>query len=101
MSGGSFDYLCFEELPQLISDFRQLQRMSDTLAELGYADDAARETEELILFLRQLKNRAEIRINRLNGVWKAVEWWKSYDTSEESVHKALAEYRKEIEDEKK
>mgnify|MGYP001593382905 CR=1 FL=1 len=96
MSGGSYNYLCWKsDLDELLVQQHALRDMADRLAGLGYAQDAAAETEELLLMLRQWKIRAETRAKRLEHVWKAVEWWDSCDWSEEAVHKALAAYRGE------
>lgn len=98
VSGGSYNYLgsvCYDDLAQLISRKDDLREMADRLAGLGYAEDAARETEELLVMLRQWQIRAEVRVRRLAEVWHAVEWWDSGDSSEERVQKALAAYRGE------
>lgn len=94
MSGGSYNYLCNTwDLDRLLEHEGDLEAMSLRLAGLGYAGDAARETEELLLLLRQWKNRAEARVERLRGVWKAIEWWDSSDWGEDDVRKALTKYR--------
>jgi hypothetical protein len=94
MSGGSYNYLCSAmDLEDLLTKRHDLDEMSTRLASLGYAQDAARETEELLLLLRQWEIRAETRLRRLTDVWKAVEWWDSNDSSETRVHEALAKYR--------
>lgn len=94
MSGGSYNYLCrAEDLEDLIGKAYYLEQMATRLTGLGYAEDAARETEELLVMLRQWQVRAEVRIRRLEGVWKAIEWWDSCDYSEAQVREALAEYR--------
>ncbi|MFE0794777.1 hypothetical protein [Streptomyces mutabilis] len=94
MSGGSYHYLCAAmDLEDLLAKRYALDEMSNRLAGLGYAQDAARETEELLLLLRQWEIRAETRLRRLTDVWKAVEWWDSNDSSEDRVHEALAKYR--------
>lgn len=94
MSGGSYDYLCDTwELTQLREQMGNLDAMSKRLAGLGYAADAARETEELLVLLRQWENRAMVRVDRLRPVWKAVEWWDSCDWGEDAVKEALAAYR--------
>ncbi|WP_329521188.1 hypothetical protein [Spirillospora sp. NBC_01491] len=98
MSGGSYNYLCWVThhhplLEKLATMRGDLDDMSTRLAELGYAPDAAAETEELLLLLRQWENRAQARVNRLADVWKAVEWWDSCDWGEDRVHEALAAYR--------
>lgn len=94
MSGGSYNYLCDSwDIDDLISKRGDLEQMSARLAGLGWAEDAARETEELLVMLRQWEIRAETRIKRLRDVWKAVEWWDSCDYGEDQVREALAEYR--------
>lgn len=96
MSGGSFNYLCHTwDLDTLIDKQGDLEAMSQALAGLGYAKDAARETEELLVLLRQWENRATVRLDRLREVWKAMEWWQSCDYSEDTFKEALAEYRGE------
>lgn len=94
MSGGSYEYVCFAGADELLQKTGEIQRMADRLAGLGYATDAARETQELLLTIRQYENRINAMQGRLSGVWRAVEWWDSGDTGEERLHDALAEYRK-------
>jgi hypothetical protein len=96
MSGGSFDYLCYaHDVRDLTEKGEALERMRDSLAGLGYAKDAAMETEVLIRLLRQTEVRVETAINRLSEVWRAMEWWQSYDSSEDGLKQALAKYRGE------
>lgn len=98
MSGGAYEYLCWKtELDELLSRQHHLRNMADRLAGLGYAADAAEETEELLIMLRQWQIRAEVRVKRLEAVWKAVEWWDSADWGEDRVHAALRAYRGEPE----
>ncbi|MGQ4343586.1 hypothetical protein [Streptomyces sp. SAS_275] len=94
MSGGSYNYLyAAQDLQDLRSRRYDLEEMATRLAGLGYAQDAARETEELLLLLRQWETRAEVRMRRLADLWHAVEWWDSHDSGEDGVHEALAKYR--------
>jgi hypothetical protein len=96
MSGGSYDYLYTvtrDDLGDIDSRRGTLREMADRLAGLGYAQDAAAETEELLLLLRQWEVRARVRIERLAEVWHAVEWWDSSDSGEDGVRQALAAYR--------
>lgn len=96
MSGGSYNYLCYvEDLEDLIGKRHSLQEMADSLGELDYAADAARETEELLAIIRQWEVRAGVRIDRLKDVWKALEWWHSSDSGEDGLREALAAYRGE------
>lgn len=96
MSGGSFNYLCHTwDLDALIGKLGDLEDMSRALAAVGYAKDAARETEELLVILRQWEVQAGVRLDRLREVWKAMEWWQSCDYGEDQFKEALAEYRGE------
>ncbi|WP_030757260.1 hypothetical protein [Streptomyces sp. NRRL F-5135] len=99
MSGGSYNYACAAlNLEDLVGKRGDLREMADRLAGLGYAEDAAKETEELLVLLNQWSVRAEVRLNRLADVWHAVEWWDSNDSSETRVHEALAKYRGDNDD---
>lgn len=94
VSGGSFNYLCHAfDLEDIRSKQGDLQHMIDFLAGLGYADDAARESAELLMLMRQWDIRAQVIIKRLSEVWKSAEWWQSCDSSEESFKATLIEYR--------
>lgn len=93
MSGGSYNYLCHADAEKLTEKTGDLQSMADRLAGLGYAEDAAKETQQLLLIVRQYENRANAIIDRLSKVWRAVEWWDSSDSGEDSVKNALDEYR--------
>lgn len=94
MSGGSYGYLYRDqELGDLLGRQDDLRRMADRLAGLGDAADAAAETEELLVMLRQWQIRAEVRARRLADVWHAIEWWDSGDSGENRVREALAAYR--------
>lgn len=93
MSGGSYDYLCHKQAEDLMTMERSLQAMSDRLAGLGYASDAALETQQLLLTIRQYQNRINASVERLNEIWRAVEWWDSGDSGEDGVKVALEKYR--------
>jgi hypothetical protein len=93
MSGGSYHYLCHKDGHEIVDIPVSLSAMAERLAGLGYAEDAARETEELLLILRQCEVRIQARIDRLRAVWRAVEWWDSCDSGEDGVKAALEAYR--------
>lgn len=93
MSGGSFDYLFIRDGYDLGEHEQDLNKMVDTLLELGYAEDAAREAYELLLILRQSRVRMDVIMKRLSGVFKAVEWWQNCDSTEDAVKEALTKYR--------
>lgn len=94
MSGGSFDYLCSKDIEELLANPWQLEDMYQAIAKLGYAPDAARETEELRLTLLAAKTRFDVVLERMRPIWKAMEWWQSCDWGEDDFKEALAEYRK-------
>jgi hypothetical protein len=97
MSGGSYNYLCNSwDVEDLLRHKSDLSDMTDRLAALGYAEDAAKETYLLLVLLRQMETRVEVHLQRLTDVWKAVEWWDSSDWGEDAVKEALAKYRGEI-----
>lgn len=52
MSGGSYNYLCYKDFPDICEQPSELENMRDRLVELGY-EDAAKETEECLLIIRQ------------------------------------------------
>lgn len=94
MSGGSYNYLYSKDTDMgLLNEEAELDSMAQRLAGLGYAEDAARETEEILLLIRQAKVRIDTRAQRLRGIWHAVEWWDSADSGEDGVQAELAKYR--------
>ena len=93
MSGGSYDYLYSKDVEDLLHTQETIQNMADRLAGLGYASDAAKETQELLLTLRQFENRISAMKERLSDVWHSVEWWDSCDSGEDGVKNALEKYR--------
>jgi len=97
MSGGSYNYLCFADPSDLLQKHSQdLREMVEGLSAAG-ADDAARETETIIVILDHFRNRMQARVDRVSPVWKALEWWHSGDWSEKQFRETLAEYRADVE----
>lgn len=93
MSGGSYNYLSSKDSQDLLTAQSDIEAMAQRLAGLGYATDAARETEELLLIIRQSLIRIDTRAERLGKIWHAVEWWDSGDSDENNVKDALDKYR--------
>ncbi|MEU4169454.1 hypothetical protein AB0F46_21585 [Streptomyces sp. NPDC026665] len=94
MSGGSYNWLYnVLDLEDLQSQQGDLKAMATRLACLGYAHDAAAETEELLVLFRQWEVRAAVRITRLRDLWEAIERLDSNDGGIDAVHAALAAYR--------
>jgi hypothetical protein len=61
------------DLEDLTTRTLELAEMADRLAARDDAQDAARETEELLCMVRQWQNRAEVRVRRLSDVWRAMD----------------------------
>lgn len=95
MSGGSYNYLFIKQADELFGDDNDLERMADRLAGLGWADDAAKDTYDLLAVLRTQTVRVDAARDRLRDLFQAVEWWDSGDSGEEGVRQALASYRGE------
>ena len=91
MSGGSYDYLFIADTSQLFDRQETIRRMAERLTELGH-HEAAKETEEVDLMINHARRRIEARAERLEKVWKAVEWYDSADWGIDSVSDAVAEY---------
>lgn len=97
MSGGSYSYLYLKDAGDLMatSAYNDLEAMAARLAELGWAEDAAKDAFDLIAMVRTQRARMEAAQSRLEGVFRAVEWWDSSDGGEDQVRAALAAYRGE------
>ena len=80
MSGGSYDYLCFQEF--LVNE-DQLLKMGDRLNELGYFS-AADETYRIISFLKEIDSN-----DKLREAWRAVEWLDSSDHSRKYTEEVI------------
>lgn len=95
MSGGSYNYLCYNtELDELAVRERDLLEMADRLAGLSEADfpgvtAAAKMTAGVIADLRIWRLHLTAAADRLSPVWKAVEWWDSSDSGPDGVRRAL------------
>ncbi|MET4144286.1 hypothetical protein [Arthrobacter sp. UYCo732] len=91
MSGGAFDYLCMAyDLNGVFERQEQMAMMATTLRDWGH-DGAAAETEALHADLERLDSSVMDRVERLRGVWKAVEWTTSFDWGPDSVTEAVQE----------
>ena len=95
MSGGAYNYLYRKDEGEILAGGcdEDLQQMADRLAGLGYANDAARETQEVLLIVRQYRNRLNNYLRRLAPLWRAVEWVDSGDSTEDWIADELTKYR--------
>ena len=92
MSGGSYNYLCYKDANEINQSEQDIKDMVERLSSLGYLD-AAKETESVLLEIRAFDVRMSARLERLSNVWQSVEWCDSGDWGEDSIKKAVEEYR--------
>lgn len=94
MSGGSFDYLCYKDVSELMkpSGISELESMVQHLQAYGY-EDIARDTQRLIEYIQSASIRIEVLSENLNGVFHAVEWHESGDIRRETMIAELEKYR--------
>lgn len=98
MSGGSFNYLCYREVDDLINSQDDLESMRNALIKYGY-EDIAKDTQRLIEYIKSARCTIETLGNMLEPVFHAVEWYESGDYSKETMIKVLEKYRKkEVDD---
>lgn len=95
LSGESFEYLCYKDVPELMnsSSIANLESMVHHLQEYGY-EDIARDTQRLIEYIRSASIRIEVLSENLNDVFHAVEWHESGDICRETMIAELEKYRK-------
>ena len=92
MSGGAYDYLLYaDDVYELAKRREALERMAERLEGLPWAPGAARETRRLCSFLDRIDARLQAS-DDLRQVWKAIEWWDSYDSGEDTTRELVAQY---------
>lgn len=94
MSGGSYEYLAFKDASNIFdSDMQeQMERMADDLAKLGYANEAAKATRDLLESIRDYEREMNDKLLSLHNVWHAMEWWQSGDWGEDAIKRDAARY---------
>jgi hypothetical protein len=93
VSGGSFNYLCYADVDELFNRQSDLIEIANALEALDYAEDAMQETDAIRQEMQDFIDNLTDRLDRIRPVWKALEWWHSCDSSEETLKQALATYR--------
>jgi len=94
MSGGSYDYICFSELRDLLWKDETISSMANRLIELGY-ESLAKETLEYLHFIKRVRTESGVMMKRLSKIWKVVEWLDSGDYGLDTVKKILDDIKKE------
>ena len=93
MSGGSHNYLCWAEMPDIIGRTADMEEMEQTLIQMGYSD-IAKDVRRLIEYCKSAEIRIGVLFERLENVFHDIEWYHSADIGEESLIKSLEQYRK-------
>lgn len=95
MSGGSWNYLCYKDIDELMngSSTELLQDMVDRLNSAGF-EDVAQDTQGLVEYIKSARIRIETLFGTLSPVFKAVEWFDSGDWGEETLNNEVLKYRK-------
>lgn len=97
MSGGSFDYLCYEETEDLFNRISDLEDMRESLIKYGY-EDIAKDTQRLIEYIKSAECVIGALKDMLEPVFHAVEWYESADYGKDTMIEILEKYRrKELE----
>jgi hypothetical protein len=86
MSGGSYDYLCWNT-HELSNRRGMVEAMAKRLEKSGYRE-AARATRNVLYLLDGAQQAADA----LADVWHAVEWADSGDSDEDRVRQEIAKF---------
>ena len=92
MSGGSYNYLCFAPMTDVIKRVADMGEMEDFLLKAGYTD-IAKDVRRLMEYCKSAENRISVLFERLEEVFHDIEWYESGDIGKESLIKTLEEYR--------
>lgn len=92
MSGGSHNYLCWANMPDVISRTKDMEEMEQDLIKLGYTD-IAKDVRRLIEYCKSAEIRINILFEQLENVFHDVEWYHSADIGENDLIKTLEQYR--------
>lgn len=88
MSGGSYNYLCYAEIPSVINRTEDIERMEQTLIEEGYSD-IAKDVRRLIEYCKSAEIRISVLFEKLESVFHDIEWYHSGDISKEDLIETL------------
>ena len=70
MSGGSLNYLCYKEPPELFNHLEDLEMAEQCLLANGYKDIAA-DVRRLMEYIKSAENRIGVLAEQLNNVLQA------------------------------
>jgi hypothetical protein len=92
MSGGSFNYLCWANMPDAIGRIKDMEDVEQYLIELEYTD-IAKDVRRLIEYCKSAEIRIGVLFEQLEEVFHDIEWYVSADIGKEDFIKTLEEYR--------
>jgi hypothetical protein len=92
MSGGSHNYLCWANMPDIMGRTADMEEMEQDLIKLGYTD-IAKDVRRLIEYCKSAENRIGILFEQLEDVFHDVEWYHSADIDKDDLIKTLEQYR--------
>lgn len=92
MSGGSYNYLCYESFPEIMERTEDMETIAYRLIKLG-AKDIAEDIRDLINYCKDAKQTIMDACERLHEVFRAVEWFDSGDIGEDDMQKEIKRYR--------
>lgn len=92
MSGGSFNYLCYAEMPDVLGRTADMKDMERVLIALGY-NDIAKDVRRLIEYCKSAENRISVLFEQLEDVFHDIEWERSGDIGKDSLINTLEKYR--------
>ena len=93
MSGGSFNYLCYSEFPEIMDRTVDMFEVEKELISRGYTD-IAKDVRRMIEYCLTAQNAICVMKENLEDVFLAIEWRCSGDIGEKSLINALEKYRK-------
>ena len=94
MSGGSLNYLCYKSPEELFHYIDEMEKVETELIKRD-ALDIAKDVRRLIEYVKTAENRIGVLSEQLQNVFHAVEWWGSGDIGDDSLAKALENYRRD------
>ena len=92
MSGGSHNYLCFADVPELIMRTNDMADMEKELIKYGYTD-IAKDVRRLIEYCLSAENRIRALNDQLSDVFHSIEWYDSGDIGKDELKQRLEDYR--------
>ena len=93
MSGGSHNYLCWAQMPEILDRTADMEDVEQHLIAEGY-EDIAKDVRRLIEYCKSAEIRISVLFERLEQVFHDIEWYHSADIGKETLLQTLEKYRK-------